>query len=174
MCHCALIITYYPPLFQVNFTKEAQHIRQFSQYLDRSGMRGVATCPFVYSQYSSRRLLTMEKLNGVPLTDLAAIRSITTADPETTLINALNTWVGSVLYCDSFHADVHAGNLLVQRDGTVAFLDFGIVGRVSPVTWKAVEALIGSVATGDYVIMAKALATMGATGTEVSAIWLVW
>ena len=57
----------------------------------------------------------MERLYGAPLTDLDAIRAVTTADPEQTLINALNTWVASVLYCDTFHADVHAGNLLVMQ-----------------------------------------------------------
>jgi aarF domain-containing kinase len=100
---------------QVDFTKEATHVAQFSEFLDRSGMRGVATCPYVYTQYSSKRLLTMERLYGAPLTDLEAIRAVTTADPEQTLINALNTWVASVLYCETFHADVHAGNLLVMK-----------------------------------------------------------
>ena len=55
------------------------------------------------------RVLTMERLHGAPLTDLAAIRSVTAQDPERILINALNTWFGSVLACPSFHADVHAG-----------------------------------------------------------------
>jgi hypothetical protein len=86
------------------------------------------------------------------------------------LINALNTWVASVLYCDTFHADVHAGNLLVMCNGTVAFLDFGIVGRVSGATWKAVEALLGAVATDDYSTIAKALATMKATDEEVCVV----
>lgn len=157
-------------LDEVDFTKEATHVAQFSEFLDSSGMRGVATCPYVYTQYSSKRLLTMERLYGAPLTDLEAIRSVTsgTADPEQTLINALNTWVASVLYCETFHADVHAGNLLVMKDGTVGYLDFGIVGRVSPVTWKAVEALLSAVATDDYRTMAQALATMKATGDEVN------
>ena len=51
----------------------------------------------------------MEQLTGVPLTDLDSIRSITSRDPETVLINALNTWFASVLGADTFHADVHAG-----------------------------------------------------------------
>jgi len=55
------------------------------------------------------RVLTMERLHGAPLTDLAAIRDVTAEDPERILINALNTWFGSVLACPSFHADVHAG-----------------------------------------------------------------
>lgn len=56
----------------------------------------------------AHRLLTMDRLHGVPLTDLASIRSMT-QDPEQTLITALNTWFGSVLGCETFHADVHAG-----------------------------------------------------------------
>ena len=35
----------------------------------------------------------------------------------------------SVRGCEIFHADVHAGNLLVLQDGRVGFIDFGIVGR---------------------------------------------
>lgn len=83
------------------------------------------------------------------------------------LIGALNTWFASVIGADSFHADVHAGNLLVLRDGRVGFIDFGIVGRISPVTWKAVESLIASLATADYDTMARALATIGACDERV-------
>lgn len=55
------------------------------------------------------RMLVMEQLSGVPLTDLDSIRSITSKDPESVLIAALNTWFASVLGADTFHADVHAG-----------------------------------------------------------------
>ncbi len=54
-------------------------------------------------------MLVMERLRGVPLTDLAAIRSVTRADPEQVLVNALNAWFGSVLAAETFHADMHAG-----------------------------------------------------------------
>ena len=58
---------------------------------------------------------------------------------------------------------VHAGNLLVMRDGRVAFLDFGIVGSISPTTWQALQALMESSSTADYSTMAKAMATLGVT-----------
>ncbi|KAL0022009.1 hypothetical protein WJX77_005860 [Trebouxia sp. C0004] len=154
-------------LEEIDFRKEVQHIQQFSAYLDRTGMRQGATCPFVYKQLSSQRLLTMERLHGVPLTDLAAIRSITSADPEQTLITALNTWFGSVLGCETFHADVHAGNLLVLKDGRLGFIDFGIVGKISPVTFQAMEAFLMSTMTADYNTMARALITMGVTQEQV-------
>ena len=52
-------------------------------------------------------------------------------------------------------------------DGRVGFIDFGIVGRVSPVTWGAVEALLGATQSRDFDLMARALVTLGATSTDV-------
>ena len=49
----------------------------------------------------------------------------------------------------------------------MGFIDFGIVGRVTPVTWTALEALLTATATRDYETMARALATVGATDTDV-------
>lgn len=62
----------------------------------------------------------MERLRGVPLTDLESIRRVTTRDPEAVLISALNVWGASVLGAETFHADVHAGNLLVRGWGLLA------------------------------------------------------
>ena len=67
----------------------------------------------------------------------------------------------------SFHADVHAGNLLVLRDGRIAFIDFGIVGKISPKTWQALEGVIQGFATSDYETIAAALVRLGATGDKV-------
>lgn len=60
-----------------------------------------------------------------------------------------------------------SGNLLVLRDGRVGYIDFGIVGRVQPSMWAAVEALLGAAAARDYVTMARALCTLGVTATDV-------
>lgn len=155
---------------EVDFTKEAQHIAHFTTFLDSRGYRAIATTPFVYSQLSSKRILVLERLVGVPLTDLEAVRAATRTsgrDPEAILVNALNTWFASVMGAETFHADVHAGNLLVLPDGRVGFIDFGIVGKISPVTWRAVEALISSMALADYETMARALATIGACSDNV-------
>lgn len=154
-------------LDEVDFRKEASHMQQFSSFLDEKGFRTLATCPFVYTQLCTKRVLVMERLVGAPLTDLDAIRAVTRRDPESVLIGALNTWFASVLGCESFHADVHAGNLLVLPDGRVGFIDFGIVGRISPVTWRGVEALINSLAATDYNTMARSLATIGACDEQV-------
>ena len=98
--HCAAMLlsgTVQEPL-RAPDCRNAEHLSSMQAYGSRHGM----PC----------RVLVMERLYGVPLTDLAAIRSITTADPEATLTAALNTWFGSLLGCSTFHADVHAGQCL--------------------------------------------------------------
>ena len=100
--------------------------------------------------------------------DVDQISRITKSNPESTIITALNVWTTSVMTMPWFHADVHAGNLLVLDDGRVGFIDFGIVGRVSEKTFQAVNELSGALALGDYRSMAQALCNMGATDEEVN------
>jgi predicted unusual protein kinase regulating ubiquinone biosynthesis (AarF/ABC1/UbiB family) len=50
---------------------------------------------------------------------------------------------------------VHAGNLLVLPDGRVAFIDFGIAGKISAATWGGLEALLVAVSTQDYDMMVR-------------------
>ncbi|CAK9875100.1 unnamed protein product [Sphagnum jensenii] len=153
-------------LEEVDFRKEAMNIDSFRNYVEVMGLAKQATAPFVYRHCSTQRVLTMERLYGVPFTDLNSIRSIVPS-PEATLITALNVWFGSLIACETFHADVHAGNLLVLNDGRVGFIDFGIVGRISPPTWAAMETFLASVGNGQYTAMATALVQMGATDSTV-------
>ncbi|CAH8382162.1 unnamed protein product [Eruca vesicaria subsp. sativa] len=155
-------------LEEVDFNKEAKNIESFKRYLETMGLSGQATAPRVYKHCSSRRVLTMERLYGVPLTDLDSISALVSS-PENSLITALNVWFGSLISCESFHADVHAGNLWLLRDGRIGFLDFGIVGRISPKTWAAMEVFLASIATEEYESMASALIQMGATNIDVDA-----
>ncbi|XVF41244.1 hypothetical protein PTKIN_Ptkin01aG0265000 [Pterospermum kingtungense] len=153
-------------LEEVDFNKEATNIESFRRYLQAMGLTRQAAAPRVYNYCSTRQVLTMERLYGVPLTDLDTISSLVSS-PEDSLITALNVWFGSLLACETFHADVHAGNLWLLRDGRIGFLDFGIVGRISPKTWAAMEVFLASIATEEYESMASALIEMGATNKNV-------
>jgi predicted unusual protein kinase regulating ubiquinone biosynthesis (AarF/ABC1/UbiB family) len=152
-------------LEECDFRKEADNLREFREFLDRTG-NTVAVAPRVYDAWSTRRVLVMERLYGAPLTDLDSLRRMT-PDPEAALLNALNTWYASLMECREFHADLHAGNLLVLDDGRVGFIDFGIVGRIRESTWKALFSLAESVPRADWSATAEALATMGATRDQV-------
>eukprot|EP00741_Cyanophora_paradoxa_P010788 tig00020539_g10430.t1 len=133
---------------ETDFLAEAKNVTEFRGFLDRMGFN-FAVAPKVYMEATRRKVLTMERLRGVPLTDLESIRKYT-SDPEGTLIRAMNVWFASVAYHDFFHADVHAGNLLVLEDGRVGFIDFGIVGRIPPEVWAAIDALVLAIPVEDW------------------------
>ncbi len=146
---------------ECDFLKEAANIEAFRVYLDDT-LNRTAAAPRVYPALSTARVLTMERFFGAPLTDLNALRSCTD-DPEELLISALNTWFGSLMHCRTFHADLHAGNLMALRDGRAGFIDFGIVGRIREETWRAMFALAEGLPKGDFKAVAEGLAIMGAT-----------
>ncbi|KZX81136.1 kinase [Oleiphilus sp. HI0009] len=152
---------------ECDFIKEAKNLDTFRAFLLESDNHDVVV-PKVYKQACSRRILTMERFYGSSLTDLESIRKYCD-DPEKTLITAMNTWFASLTQCEFFHADVHAGNLMVLDDGRIGFIDFGIVGRINPGTWEAVSDFISSIMIGNFEGMADAMIRIGITDTDVQS-----
>ena len=150
-------------LEEIDFTLEATRTEQFASFLERSPeLSPLVTVPKVYRQASAARVLTLERLYGVSMTDLDTVRQYSES-PELALIVALNTWVSSVLTNEWFHADVHAGNLLMLTDGRVAFIDFGIVGGIPRSTADAMLDFVRAFPAGDMKGVAAALSGMGFT-----------
>jgi len=150
---------------EVDFIEEAQNIDDFVEYLNVT-QNHAATAPKVYHQYSTRRVLTMQRLYGVPLTDFDVVKHYA-KDPSQVLITAMNTWFGSLMMCKSFHADLHAGNLMLLEDGRVGFIDFGIVGQLNPEVWTACMAFMDALQHTNYDAMAESMLKMGMTKTSV-------
>ena len=150
---------------ECDFIKEANNLNEFREFL-KATMNEDVVVPKVYEQASSRKILTMERFYGVSLTDLDTIKRFC-PDPEKTLITAMNTWFSSLTQCAFFHADVHAGNLMVLENGKIGFIDFGIVGRINPGTWEAVSDFISSIMIGDFDGMADAMIRIGVTDKDV-------
>ncbi|WP_202741681.1 ABC1 kinase family protein [Acinetobacter calcoaceticus] len=150
---------------EVDFIEEAQNLDDFVEYLNIS-QNHAATAPKVYHQFSTRRVLTMQRLYGVSLTDFSVVKQYT-KDPSQVLITAMNTWFGSLMLCKSFHADLHAGNLMLLEDGRIGFIDFGIVGQLNPEVWTACMAFMDALQKTDYQAMAENMLKMGMTHNKV-------
>lgn len=150
---------------EVDFIEEAQNLDDFIQYLNVSGNQA-ATAPKVYHQFSTRRVLTMQRLYGVSLTDFDVVKKYA-KDPTQVLITAMNTWFGSLMLCKSFHADLHAGNLMLLEDGRIGFIDFGIVGQLNPEVWSACMAFMDALQHTNYTAMAENMLKMGMTHQKI-------
>lgn len=150
---------------EVDFIEEAQNLDDFVEYLNIS-QNQAATAPKVYHQFSTRRVLTMQRLYGVSLTDFSIVKQYA-KDPSQVLITAMNTWFGCLMLCKSFHADLHAGNLMLLEDGRIGFIDFGIVGQLKPEVWTACIAFMDALQKTDYQAMAENMLKMGMTHNKV-------
>ncbi|MHB8465667.1 MAG: ABC1 kinase family protein [Acidimicrobiales bacterium] len=113
---------------ELNLLNEAAALDHFRDLLSVHGMTRL-TAPAPVHSHTSRRVLTMELLDGVPIDDMAAIeeRGI---DPAPLVEELVKSWFTFALRYGVFHGDVHAGNLLLLRDGRVGVIDWGIVGRL--------------------------------------------
>lgn len=152
-------------LLEVDFIKEAQNIEEFERHLMEIG-ESRAIVPRVYHYLSTKKVLTMERLYGVPLTDVKTLSGYVD-DPQTTLLDALNIWFSSLGTNGFFHADVHAGNLLVLRDGRIGFIDFGIVGRISKEVWSGLMMFMEGLAVNDTLMVVKGLVKMDSTAKDI-------
>ncbi|WLF84753.1 AarF/ABC1/UbiB kinase family protein [Moraxella sp. ZY210820] len=150
---------------EIDFYAEAKNLDDFNAYLQQTG-NTVAIAPKVYHQYSTQKVLTMQRLYGVPLTDMSVIQQ-RAYDPSQVLINVMNTWFGSLSHCESFHADLHAGNVLLLDDGRIGFIDFGIVGQLKAEVWSASMAFMDALQMMDYQQMAENMLKMGMTHQQV-------
>jgi len=87
--------------------------------------------PRVEWDYTARNVLTMEWIDGTPLSDRAALmaRELDHAKLGRALIQ---TFLRHALRDGFFHADMHPGNLFVDAEGRLVAVDFGIMGRLAP------------------------------------------
>ena len=152
-------------LEECDFIKEAENIEIFSKFLENTKNKKVVT-PRVYYRATSPRVLTMERLHGIPLTDREQFLK-STDQPQKILGAAFETWLKSISGCELFHADLHAGNIMILDDGRVGFIDFGIVGRISKKTQDGVNSLIKSMMMYDYKSMAESMLIIGMTRNKV-------
>ena len=148
-------------LAETDFIAEAQNIRDFQQFLKVSGNTKVVA-PRVYDELTTKRVLTMSRLRGVSMVDEVVMRQYCD-DPAQVMADTLNTWFASLMLCNSFHADLHAGNLMLLTDGRIGFIDFGIVGKLKPESWRACMGMMQALQSSDYQAMAHHMIDMEMT-----------
>ncbi|MEX0588944.1 MAG: AarF/ABC1/UbiB kinase family protein [Cyanobium sp.] len=112
---------------EMDYFNEAANAERFAE-LHAANPR--IAVPRIYHQATSRRVLTMEWIEGVKLTNLEAVRGIG-VDPDDMVTVGVNCSLQQLLEHGFFHADPHPGNLLALADGRLAYLDFGMMSQVS-------------------------------------------
>ncbi len=111
---------------QLDYVREARNAERFG--VNFAGETGVHI-PRAFLELSSSRVITLERLEGMKITDLAALQAAG-VDRLKLAQNAALT-VGKMVFVDGFfHGDPHPGNFFVEADGRLGIIDFGIVGSL--------------------------------------------
>ncbi|PIC67388.1 ABC transporter [Sporosarcina sp. P21c] len=112
---------------ELNFLEEMRNGRGFAERFPN--MTGVKF-PVYYDEYTTRKVLVMEWIEGSKITDLAFLEQhhIDRKDLSTRLFRL---FLEQVLEGGQFHADPHGGNILIRPDGTLVLIDFGMVVHIT-------------------------------------------
>ena len=110
--------------------------------------------PAVDWQRTAQRVLTMEWIDGVALTDVAALEAAG-HDRAALAGVVVRTFLTQAVRDGFFHADLHQGNLIVEPDGTIAAVDFGIVGRLDRATSRYLAEILWGFLQRDYARVAQ-------------------
>jgi len=124
---------------EMDYNHEGANAERFEQLY---GYLPEILVPSIYAQYTGRRVLTMEWIEGIKLTELdeLARRGI---DPTHVIEVGVQCSLRQLLEHGFFHADPHPGNLLVTADGKLAYLDFGMMCEVEPYQrYGLIEAIV--------------------------------
>jgi len=98
---------------------------------------------------TAQRVMTLERIHGIKVDELDRLREAG-YDPDRALAMASAAFFKQVFRDGFFHADLHPGNLFVNRDGRVAAVDFGIMGRLDRATRNYLADMLVGFLTGNY------------------------
>ncbi len=118
-------------LKELDFIHESISIQRFAKNILEDAHDNTTHVPKVYREYTTGKVLTMEFISGVKVTDNIILESKEYDRKEVAKKLAL-TYIKQVFEYGFFHADPHPGNILVLPNGHICFLDFGMMGSILP------------------------------------------
>ncbi|MBN3871899.1 AarF/ABC1/UbiB kinase family protein [Nostoc sp. JL33] len=136
---------------EMDYIHEGENAERFFQLYGQ--MKDVYV-PKIYWEYTNRRVLTMEWINGTKLTQTEEI-SAQGIDARYLIEVGVQCSLRQLLEHGFFHADPHPGNLLATTDGKLAYLDFGMMSEIKPPQrYGLIEAIV-HVVNRDFEGLAK-------------------
>ncbi len=113
---------------EIDFTIEAKHVNRFSRNFKADPTIYV---PKVYRDLTTRKILTMELIDGIKVSNVEALIAEGN-DPEIIANRGTDLVLKQVFEQGFFHADPHAGNIMVLDNNIICFIDFGMMGSLLP------------------------------------------
>ncbi|MDR4886765.1 AarF/UbiB family protein [Fredinandcohnia sp. QZ13] len=140
---------------ELDYSMELHTLEIFKErFKDHDGV----TIPKVYPEYSTSKVLVMEWVDGIKISEIEDVQSMDRKRLAQILIELfLPQWLEPGL----FHADPHPGNVLLSKEGKIILLDFGMVGEISKKDATNFQRLVESFLTKNYTKAVECLSQLG-------------
>ena len=110
--------------------------------------------PKIYWNYTSKRILTLDKINGISIREVEQLKKLN-IDLKKISTNLIQLFLKQAVRDGFFHADMHQGNLFVDKNGNIVPVDFGIMGRLDKNNKKYLAEILFGFIERDYVKVAE-------------------
>lgn len=148
---------------ELDYLLEAQHAEQFAANFASDPSVHI---PKIFWGTTTSRVITMERLRGIKINDLAALDAAGIDRPA--LAERIVRINFKMMFEDGlFHADPHPGNFFIEAGGRIGLLDFGLVGRVDEETQRQLVHLLFAVTSRDTERLVDAVLDIGITRKRV-------
>jgi predicted unusual protein kinase regulating ubiquinone biosynthesis (AarF/ABC1/UbiB family) len=151
---------------ELDYEREAQNLRAVGQNLARFDRLRV---PRPVDDYSTRRILTMERISGTKITALSPVARLD-YDGSKLADQLFHAYLQQVLVDGLFHADPHPGNVFLTDEGNIALLDLGMVGHTTPQMQDNLLKILMSVSEGRSDETAETALAISQTDTDYDAV----
>ena len=123
--------------------------------------------PKIYWNYTSKRVLCLDKINGIAIREIENLKSLN-IDTKKLAKDIIQHFLRHAVRDGFFHADMHQGNLFVNKDGSITPVDFGIMGRLDKNNRKYLAEILYGFIKRDYKKVAEVHFLAGLVPKEVS------
>ena len=142
---------------ELDYLHEGHNVERFAaNFADDPGVR----IPRVYWETTTARMLTLERIRGIKISDVEALETAG-LDRREVAEHASRILLTMILEQGFFHADPHPGNIFVEADGRVALIDFGMTGQVEGHTRELLIQLMLSISRQDASRLADVVLELG-------------
>ncbi|HEX6306680.1 MAG TPA: AarF/UbiB family protein [Longimicrobiales bacterium] len=143
---------------EMDFREEARHAEQFRAQFRRDARVRV---PRIHDEYTRRRLLVMEWVDGDKVDRLAHRFESGDLDFQSLMQTLAEIYIRMLLVEGFVHADPHPGNILVQQDGTIVLLDWGMAFQLARSTRERILRIALATARDDIDAMISGMYELG-------------
>ncbi len=142
---------------ELDFGREERHMEEFAQNFREDPTVHI---PKAYPEYTTVRVLTMEQLDGVKLSDTERLIE-QRYDLEEIARRGAELYMEMIFTHGFYHADPHPGNILVLKGQVIGLLDYGMVGRIDESLREDIEEMLLALGNRDPLSLTSVIMRVG-------------